>query len=101
VGKWAVFASALGDRAGSPLLFVCGLIAAANTVASLFYYFRPVRALYLDASPEAEPPLASATPVTGSERAYLVLLAIPALAVLPLLGRLGALCDAVAAATLR
>ena len=110
VGKLAVFAAALSDRVGSPLLFVCGLIAAANTVASLFYYFRPIRALYLDRpgsnedgedgepSPLNDAPLAP--PVTGSERAYLALLAVPVLFALPLLGRLSALCEAIAEATL-
>ncbi len=103
VGKLAVFAAALSDRVGAPLLFAAGLIAAANTVASLFYYFRPIRSLYLETAPVAqsgaEPP--AAAPVTGSERFYLVLLAAPVLLVLPLLGRLGTLCDAVAAAALR
>ena len=98
VGKLAVFAAALSDRGGAPLLFACGLVAAANTVASLFYYFRPVRALYLEPAPDERP---VSPPVTGSERAYLALLAVPVLLILPLLGRLGALCEAVAGATLR
>ena len=50
VGKWAVFAPAFAESRAFPLLFAAGLIAAANTVASLFYYFRPVRALYLEAA---------------------------------------------------
>ena len=95
VGKWAVFAPAFAG--GSGLLFAVGVIAAANTVASLFYYLRPVRALFLDDAPDAAP---LAPPVTGSERAYLVLLAAPVLLILPFLGRLGALCEAVAGAVL-
>ena len=97
VGKLAVFAAALADREHAPLLFACGLIAAANTVASLFYYFRPVRSLYLDAAPAGTP---SAAPVSGAERAYLALLALPVLLILPFLGRIGALCEAVAGAVL-
>ncbi|NNJ26707.1 NADH-quinone oxidoreductase subunit N [Alienimonas chondri] len=100
VGKLAVFAAALSDRVGSPLLFAAALIAAANTVASLFYYFRPIRSLYLDAAPEGTSGAPIGPPVTGSERAYLVLLAVPVLLILPLLGRLGALCDAIAEAVL-
>ena len=101
VGKLAVFAAALSDRAGSPLLFACGLIAAANSVASLFYYLRPVRSLYLDAAPGADlDDAAPASPVTGSERAFLALLAVPVLLILPFLGRVGALCEAVAGAAL-
>ena len=97
VGKLAVFAAALSDRVGFPVLFLAGLIAAANTVASLFYYFRPIRSLYLERAADDAP---AAPPVTGSERAFLVLLALPVLLILPLLGRLGTLCEAVARAVL-
>ena len=95
VGKWAVFAPAFAG--GPDLLFAVGVVAAANTVASLFYYLRPVRALFLDEPPHDAP---LAPPVTGSERAYLLVLAAPTLLVLPFLGRLGALCEAVAGAAL-
>ncbi|QDT16175.1 NADH-quinone oxidoreductase subunit N [Alienimonas californiensis] len=103
VGKLAVFAATLSDREGSPLLFLCGGIAAANTVASLFYYFRPIRSLYLDAAPAERPGhrVAVQPPASGSERAYLVLLAAPTVGILLLFGRLGALCEAIAEATLR
>ena len=97
VGKLAVFAAAFSERGAFPVLFACGLVAAANTVAGLFYYFRPIRALYLEPAPD-DRPLAPA--VTGSERAYLALLALPVLLILPFFGRLGALCDAVAGAAL-
>ena len=96
-GKLAVFAPALADPSAAPVLFGAGLVAAANTVASLFYYFRLVRSAYLDPAPAAPP---FAEPVTWSERAYLLLLAAPVLLALPALGPLGDLCAAVAGGVL-
>ena len=97
VGKLAVFAAALRSPEAAPVLFGAGLIAAANSVASLFYYFRLVRAAYLDPSPAN---LRIQPPVTGSERAYLLLLAAPTLLILLVLDPLGELCAAVAGAAL-
>ena len=96
LGKAAVFVAAVRDPAGEPVLFAAALVGAANTVASLFYYLRPVRALFLD--PAADRP--AVPKAGGAERAFLVLLAAPALLLLPLFGPLGRACAAVAGATL-
>jgi NADH-quinone oxidoreductase subunit N len=53
VGKYYLFSAVIGaGRAGGqPMYYVAALIAVANSVVSLYYYLRVIRAMYIDPVP--------------------------------------------------
>ena len=92
VGKLLVFAAGFGSA--SPWLWAVAAAGCLNTVISLFYYLRPVRALYTE--PDAETPaVRDARPVT-SEDAFLLVLAVPVVVLGVFFGRIAGLTAAVA-----
>ncbi len=73
IGKFYLFASVL--NAGTPFFYVVAIVGVLNSVVSLFYYARLVKAMFLEASPEAAPAIPLPVPAT----ALLAVLAIPTL----------------------
>jgi NADH-quinone oxidoreductase subunit N len=65
IGKYYLFSAliAAGRAAGNPMYLVAALLAVINTVISLAYYLRVVRAMYLDPAPV---PAATATSTSTS-----------------------------------
>ncbi|QDT64044.1 NADH-quinone oxidoreductase subunit N [Calycomorphotria hydatis] len=55
MGKFMVFYAALSAGYEAPLLMTLLVVAAVNTVISLFYYMRVLKAMFLDAADEGEP----------------------------------------------
>ena len=92
VGKLFVFAAGFGS--GSPWLWGVAAVGCLNTVVSLFYYLRPVRALYAEPTDES-PAAREAKPVT-SEDAFLLVLAVPVVVLGLLFGRIAGVTAAAA-----
>jgi NADH-quinone oxidoreductase subunit N len=73
IGKFYLFAAVL--KAGTPFFYVVALVGVLNSVVSLFYYARLVKALFLEASPTGAPVVA----VPFATTFLFALLAIPTL----------------------
>jgi len=53
IGKFYLFAAVV--KAGTPFFYVVAIVGVLNSVVSLFYYARLVKAMFLDASPAGAP----------------------------------------------
>jgi NADH-quinone oxidoreductase subunit N len=73
IGKFYLFAAVL--KAGTPFFYIVALVGVLNSVVSLFYYARLVKALFLEASPTGAPVVA----VPFATTFLLAVLAIPTL----------------------
>ena len=73
--KWVVFSSLLQAGYVSRIMWVVLAIGGLNTVFSLFYYVRVLKAMYIAPRPEGAPPAADSMPAG----AYVVLIALPVL----------------------
>jgi NADH-quinone oxidoreductase subunit N len=73
--KWAVFSSLLQAGYISKIMWVVLVIGGVNTVFSLFYYLRVLKAMYLSPRPEGARPAEDALPAG----AYAVVIALPVL----------------------
>jgi NADH-quinone oxidoreductase subunit N len=73
IGKFYLFASVL--QAGTPFFYVVAIVGVLNSVVSLFYYARLVKAMFLEGSAAGAP----AVPVPFPATVLLAVLAIPTL----------------------
>jgi len=73
--KWAVFSSLLQAGYVSRIMWVVLVIGGVNTVFSLFYYVRVLKAMYISPRPEGARPAEDALPAG----AYVVIIALPVL----------------------
>jgi NADH-quinone oxidoreductase subunit N len=73
--KWTVFSSLLQAGYVSRIMWVVLVIGGVNTVFSLFYYLRVLKAMYLAPRPEGARPIEDALPAG----AYAVVIALPVL----------------------
>jgi NADH-quinone oxidoreductase subunit N len=73
IGKFYLFAAVV--QVGTPFFWVLALVGVLNSVISLFYYARIVRAMFLEVSPDGAPQV----PVPAPALALLALLAVPTL----------------------
>lgn len=73
IGKFYLFAAVM--QAKTPFFYVLAIVGVLNSVVSLFYYARLVKAMFLEASPTGAP----AVPMPAAATFLLALLAIPTL----------------------
>jgi len=73
IGKFFLFASVLQVK--QPFFYTLAIIGVLNSVVSLYYYVRIVRAMFLEKAEEAAPAL----PLAGIPATLLTLLALPTL----------------------
>jgi NADH-quinone oxidoreductase subunit N len=73
IGKFYLFAAVV--KAGTPFFYVLAIVGVLNSVVSLFYYARLVKAMFLEASPDGAPAVLVPVPVG----LLLAILAIPTL----------------------
>jgi len=73
IGKFYLFAAAL--KVGTPFFYVVALIGLANSVVSLYYYLRLVKAMFLERAPGGAPEVTVSSPAL----ALLAVFAVPSL----------------------